>query len=190
MDTEIKILRSALKLSSERGLEAVTMEDIARDAGIKKASLYHYYRHRDSLIKAMLEKYAPNKEFALSVDFRKTTEEILLSVLEGYAEQCARGESKKIFRVMEGSRLYNEDVKAVYLAEQKKRKKAVENLLKLIEKRKVVRFKPFAEAVLFYSDLAHAYIVNTLDGVKSDHEAGKGLVKAFSKAFLVKGVEE
>ncbi len=189
MDTKTKILRSALNAASETGLEAVTMDEIAKRSEIRKPSIYHYYRHRESLLRAMLEKYAPGRDFALSIDFRRPTEELLLELLGGYVEQCAKGEGRKIFRVIEGSHLYSEDAAKVYAAEGERRLKAITAFLKKLEERKVVVFSPFETACRFYSDFAHALIVRVLSGEKIGKSEAEGFVSAFCRAFLEKGKE-
>ncbi len=189
METRLKILRSALDEASEKGLEAVTMDAIAKRTGIRKPSLYHHFRHRDSLLKEMLEYYAPGKDFSLALDFRRSTEELLCDLLLAYVEQCARGQGKKIFRVIEGGHLYNKEAAKVYEEQEIRRLKAITAFLKKIEERKVVLIEPFAEAARLYSDYAHTLIVRALAGHPASTEEVEGFVSPFCLAFLKKGRE-
>ena len=43
------ILKAALSLMRERGFNAVSMDDVAREAGIKKANLFHYFPTKEAL---------------------------------------------------------------------------------------------------------------------------------------------
>ena len=43
-------MESALKLVAEHGYSRVRLEDIASDAGVSKATVYHYFSNRDDLI--------------------------------------------------------------------------------------------------------------------------------------------
>jgi AcrR family transcriptional regulator len=53
------LMASALKLVAEHGYSRVRLEDIAADAGVSKATVYHYFSNRDDLItRAVAEKMA------------------------------------------------------------------------------------------------------------------------------------
>jgi AcrR family transcriptional regulator len=43
-------MESAIKLVAEQGYSRVRLEDIASDAGVSKATVYHYFSNRDDLI--------------------------------------------------------------------------------------------------------------------------------------------
>jgi AcrR family transcriptional regulator len=49
------LLRAALGLFLERGLEAVTVDDIAREAGMAKGNFYRYFKDKDDLVDALFE---------------------------------------------------------------------------------------------------------------------------------------
>jgi AcrR family transcriptional regulator len=52
-----RLAASALKLFSERGINAVSVDDIAADAKVTKGSLYWHYDSKDALIKAACTHY-------------------------------------------------------------------------------------------------------------------------------------
>ena len=52
-----RLAASAFKLFSERGINAVSVEDIAADAKVTKGSLYWHYDSKDALIKAACTHY-------------------------------------------------------------------------------------------------------------------------------------
>src|SRR3954469_9747201 len=53
------LMESALKLVAEHGYSRVRLEDIAADAGVSKATVYHYFSNRDDLItRAVADKMA------------------------------------------------------------------------------------------------------------------------------------
>lgn len=49
MTKKEKILLSSLKILSEKGFENTKLEDIARDAGVGKGTLYLYFKDKDDL---------------------------------------------------------------------------------------------------------------------------------------------
>ncbi|MFZ5449576.1 MAG: TetR/AcrR family transcriptional regulator [Thermodesulfobacteriota bacterium] len=55
-----EILAAARKLLEQRGLEALTMEEIAASAGVAKGTLYLYFQSKDELILALLSQVGEN----------------------------------------------------------------------------------------------------------------------------------
>jgi AcrR family transcriptional regulator len=55
-----EILTAARKLLDQRGLEAITMEEIAAAAGVAKGTLYLYFQSKDNLIQAMITQVGEN----------------------------------------------------------------------------------------------------------------------------------
>jgi AcrR family transcriptional regulator len=55
-----EILAAARKLLSQRGLEAMTMGEIAAAAGVAKGTLYLYFQSKDELILAMISQVGEN----------------------------------------------------------------------------------------------------------------------------------
>ncbi len=52
------ILLAALSQFSEKGIQATRMEDIAREAGVSKGTLYLYFESKDALFAALIQDYA------------------------------------------------------------------------------------------------------------------------------------
>ena len=52
--TEARIMAAALHLFSRRGFEAVGIRDIAHEAGLSTAALYHYMRSKEDLLLALM----------------------------------------------------------------------------------------------------------------------------------------
>lgn len=53
-ETEARILDAALAQFSEYGLKRTSMEDVARRAGIGRATLYRRYAQKDDLVRALI----------------------------------------------------------------------------------------------------------------------------------------
>ncbi|MEM7010843.1 MAG: TetR/AcrR family transcriptional regulator [Verrucomicrobiota bacterium] len=51
-----KILDAAQSLVEERGLNAVSFQDLANEVGLKKPSLFHHFANKDALAAALLER--------------------------------------------------------------------------------------------------------------------------------------
>lgn len=51
-----QILDAAIKVFSRKGFDQARMEDVGREAGISKATVYLYFKNKDSLIDAIMER--------------------------------------------------------------------------------------------------------------------------------------
>lgn len=60
-----QILAAATELFSEKGIHASSMNEIARAAGVSKATIYYYYDNKEALIGALMNELFKNDEPAL-----------------------------------------------------------------------------------------------------------------------------
>ena len=49
-DNKAKILKSAIRLIGENGVEGTSLSDIAKDVGISKGTLYYYYSSKSDIV--------------------------------------------------------------------------------------------------------------------------------------------
>jgi AcrR family transcriptional regulator len=59
-----QLIETALKLFAERGMERTTTKDIADAAGVAPGLLYHYFRSKDDVFWAIVERYNPQPELS------------------------------------------------------------------------------------------------------------------------------
>ena len=52
-----RILNAAMQVAARDGVLAMTLDAVAREAGISKGGLIHHFRTKDDLISAMLEHF-------------------------------------------------------------------------------------------------------------------------------------
>jgi AcrR family transcriptional regulator len=55
MDAQDKILKTALELFFKFGIRHVTMDEIAKELGMSKKTIYQYYKEKDDLVNQLLE---------------------------------------------------------------------------------------------------------------------------------------
>ena len=60
VDTKDKILKTSLKLFSERGYAGTSMSDIANALGITKAALYKHYAGKQEILDSIIERMQAN----------------------------------------------------------------------------------------------------------------------------------
>ena len=56
MDTRERILSAAMQAFSEKGFDGVSVDEIAKRAGVKKALIYYYFPSKDRLFKEVWDK--------------------------------------------------------------------------------------------------------------------------------------
>ncbi len=105
-----EILAAARKLLEQRGPEAMTMDEIAADAGVAKGTLYLYFQSKDDLIQALITRVGENilQDLAAALQGPGTPPEKLVRVVSVlleylnrerllfpiYARELVRGEGK------------------------------------------------------------------------------------------------
>src|SRR5687767_14617723 len=62
----IDLVRAALGLFLSHGLEAVTIDDITRQAGVAKGSFYRYFEDKAALVRVLFEEVAGRVEAAFA----------------------------------------------------------------------------------------------------------------------------
>ena len=62
-DTRTKLLRQAAAMSQTVGYDALSLQDLANELGIRKASIFHHFASKDELARAVVE--SDIKMFAL-----------------------------------------------------------------------------------------------------------------------------
>ena len=61
------ILDAAQALVQDRGLNAVSFQDLADAVGLKKPSLFHHFRSKDALAAALMERQPPSSATAILI---------------------------------------------------------------------------------------------------------------------------
>jgi len=65
------ILRTALHLFQKRGLESVSLNDIAREVGLAKSNIYRYFESREHIYLVVLQRLAAQFERRLCLSLEK-----------------------------------------------------------------------------------------------------------------------
>jgi AcrR family transcriptional regulator len=63
-----QLLDIALALFAERGVENVSMKDLAAEARVAQGLIYHYFRSKDELLAAVFHRHNPLPEFEAVVE--------------------------------------------------------------------------------------------------------------------------
>ncbi len=81
MEVKSRILEKAMFLFLRYGIESITMDDIARELGISKKTLYQYVENKADLIEKIIGEYIENEKTAIAAchtNAKDAIEELLL----------------------------------------------------------------------------------------------------------------
>ncbi len=67
--TREALLRSASQVVIDKGVEALTLDAVAQQAGFSKGGLLHYFSNKDALIRGMVEQLVQDFETVLQTEF-------------------------------------------------------------------------------------------------------------------------
>jgi transcriptional regulator, TetR family len=72
MENERKneIISAAKKLFALKGYSPTSMDDIARDVGITKASLYYFFKGKEEIFAAIIEEVIAEIKFSLGAELK------------------------------------------------------------------------------------------------------------------------
>lgn len=98
-----EILKAAIRLYQKFGPNGFTMDDLANAAGRSRTSLYYYYKNRDEIYQAVMDKIARDMAagIRLSVSAVETLREKLYAFC--HTKLKASAEWKKVFSAMMAS---------------------------------------------------------------------------------------
>lgn len=112
-----QILGAATRVFAERGFSRATTREVARQAGVSEGTIYNYFKDKESLLMAIMDKL--NETERRAEDFR----EALATDYEGFFQAYLRHrmgviwENREIFRVVMSEMLVNEGLRARYMRE-------------------------------------------------------------------------
>jgi AcrR family transcriptional regulator len=83
-ETRSKIITSAIKLFSNRGFNAASVDVICKDAGISKGAFYHHFESKQALFLALLDVWLQTIDSAIEASKDKTVPETFTQMTEAF----------------------------------------------------------------------------------------------------------
>jgi AcrR family transcriptional regulator len=107
MHRQEKILAAAFQIFAAHGYEAARIDDVARQAGIAKGTIYLYFRDKEHLFRAVVHSVVQMRFDAFAGSFQGTAEQLLRELLSRMYGLVVRNEKvRSIVRLLisEGGR--------------------------------------------------------------------------------------
>jgi AcrR family transcriptional regulator len=83
-ETRSKIIASAIKLFSNRGFNAASVDDICKDAGISKGAFYHHFESKQALFLALLDVWLQTIDTTIEASKDQTVPETFAQMTEAF----------------------------------------------------------------------------------------------------------
>ena len=102
-----EILAAAFEVFAAHGYEAARIDDVARQAGIAKGTIYLYFPDKEHLFRAMVRSLVQKRFDAIAGSFQGTAEQLLRELLSRMYSQVVKNEKvRSILRLLiaEGGR--------------------------------------------------------------------------------------
>lgn len=129
LDMQHKLADCAFRLFSERGIDRVTMDDIAARSGVTKGSLYWHYRSKSEVIHAACDRYYTGwkQQMAKETAAARTPGAKLARAIRSSVRTCLIDEANRTFtlelftlsihdaEVRQGWRRFFDGVRAFYI---------------------------------------------------------------------------
>jgi AcrR family transcriptional regulator len=114
----LQLIDTALAVFAERGWAAVSIPELAQAAGISQGLLYHYFRDKEALLQAVLERHSflPQlRQYLLTEPSERSASEVLLELALRFADLLEQKQQLlRIFRsvVEESVAMLSESIQA------------------------------------------------------------------------------
>ncbi len=96
-----EILAAAFEVFAAHGYEAARIDEVARQAGIAKGTIYLYFRDKEQLFRAVVRSLVQKRFDVLAGTFQGTAEQLLRALLSRMYSQVVRNEKvRSIVRLL------------------------------------------------------------------------------------------
>lgn len=178
MNRKEEIIKVTLELASKKGLDNVSMSQIAAKLGIKKPSLYNHFHSKDEIIEEMynyLRNEAKEQMKIRSVDYGmfvkdKTLEEVLLKTVHNYCQMNMQNEMLSFYKIIYSTRTTNPIAAQIMCEETNKMILETKNLFYALQVHKKIKVKDIDQAALSFAMTIHSLMDYQLDMMGAENE--------------------
>ena len=170
MDRKEKIILATLELASAKGLQSVSMSQIAEKVGIKAPSLYNHFGSKDEIIRAMYgflrEKTQKNRSSGFTDQGdSKSLEEILTEAISAYHGMIEDRNMMQFFRVLYSERSLNPLAAEIMLEETEHMIRSTKQLFYGLAVHGKMKCEDVDTAALTFALTVHALIDYKMDRI-------------------------
>ena len=186
-----EIVYATLTLAAEKGLGAVSMQQIADRVGITKASLYNHFSSRDEIVDAMYEilREASKKNTGVGeTDYDKlisgrSLPEVLKDVTGAYRGIISDPQMKLFYTVIMSERSINPAAAEIMVRETKTMIGATKVLFYALQAKGVVKFEDPDAAAFSFAMGVHSILNYEMDLIHMGEKPEKDMMDDYIDEF-------
>lgn len=169
MDRREQILWAALELATEKGLNAVSMSQIAERVGIQKPSLYNHFRSKEEMISSVYELVRGQaKERVQAVDFGElaknhSAEEVLTIAVTNYFNMTRSEKLFSFYKLIYAERAIHAEAAKILTEETNRMVLATKQIFYALQVHGKIRVNDVDAAALSFAMTVHAMMDYALD---------------------------
>lgn len=121
VSTKDKIFQVSVDLFSEKGFNAVSIREIAREVGIRESSIYNHYKNKDAILDTIIEYFmeimgssGPQEDVGVDL-LTQSPEAFLKCGASMYMDQINTPTMNKIWRIISIEMYQNENIRHIFL---------------------------------------------------------------------------
>ncbi len=164
-----EIIMATLKLASEKGLNAISMNMIANEVGIKKPSLYNHFKSKDELVNEMYVflKTEAQRQTHTQMDFsifeKNSAYEILSQLVNNYILLCSEQNMQMFYKVIYSERAISSEAASIMATETEKMINATKDVFTVLVNKKLLQFKNIEISAMSFALTIHSLMDYSLD---------------------------
>lgn len=178
MNRKEEIIKVTLELASQKGLDNVSMSQIASKLGIKKPSLYNHFHSKDEIIEEMynyLRNQAKAQMEIKDIDYGKfvkdkTLEEILSGTVQNYYQMNMQKDMLSFYKIIYSTRTTNPMAAQIMCEETNKMILETKKLFYALYVHKKIKVKDIDQAALSFAMTIHSLMDYQLDMIGAGNE--------------------
>ena len=178
MNRKEEIIKVTLELASKKGLDNVSMSQIASKLGIKKPSLYNHFHSKDEIIEEMynyLRNQAKAQMEIRDIDYGKfvkdkTLEEVLSETVQNYYQMNMQNDMLSFYKIIYSTRTTNPMAAQIMCEETNKMILETKKLFYALYVHKKIKVKDIDQAALSFAMTIHSLMDYQLDMIGAGNE--------------------
>ena len=182
MSRKEEIIYATLELASAKGMQGVSMSQIADKVGIKAPSIYNHFKSKDEIIQEMyrfLRENAQKSNGQQPVDFaeslsKKSLEDVLMGSLSAYIGLISDKNMLQFFKVLYSERSTNPTAAKIMVEETERMLSQSRNLFYALAVHGKIKNQDADMAAMTYSLTIHSLIDYRMDMITAGDVEGFG----------------
>lgn len=118
-DQRTRLLTHARHLFAVQGIKETSMSQVAKACKVTKATLYHYFKSKDAILKEIFDCRSKDTESSVQETTAQNLEECLNQIAHSYLRKMDRPENLEIMKIMISEMMKNPEMRKFSMESQK-----------------------------------------------------------------------